>query len=390
MSAYILRRLLLIILTLFGIMFVSFVVVQFAPGGPIERVLAVLSGADTGAGGRTGGGGGDLGRGPGGGDDMSSKYRGAQGLDPEFIKQLEKQFGFDKPAHERFFLMLWNYLRFDFGKSYFRDVSVLQLIKEKLPVSISLGVWLTLLTYLISIPLGIRKAVKDGSNFDIMTSGVIIVGYAIPGFLFAILLIVLFAGGSFYNIFPLRGLLSEGVSGSACAPLQWVGFAGIFPFRTGPQFDLVNCVTVVIPDYAWHLVLPIISMGLAAFATMTLLTKNSFLDEIRKQYVLTARAKGNSERQVLYGHVFRNAMLIVIAGFPSAFVHAFFSGSLLIETIFSLDGLGLLGFEAAINRDYPIMFGTLYIYTLIGLLLNLISDLTYAAIDPRIDFARRQ
>jgi microcin C transport system permease protein len=298
-------------------------------------------------------------------------------LPKEFIESLEKQFGFDKPAYERFLLMLWNYARFDFGKSYFRDTTVLQLIKEKLPVSISLGIWLTLLTYLISIPLGIRKAVKDGSQFDVWTSGAIIVGYAIPGFLFAILLIILFAGGSFYNWFPLRGLLSDGVSAWTCAPL-------------GSQFDPVHCVTVVFPDYIWHLVLPIIAMGLSAFATMTLLTKNSFLDEIRKQYVLTARAKGCAERQVLYGHVFRNAMLIVIAGFPGAFVHAFFSGSLLIETIFSLDGIGLLGFESVLNRDYAVVFATLYIMSLVGLVVNLVSDLTYTWVDPRIDFETRE
>src|SRR6516162_9843342 len=311
MAAYLIRRVLLMIPTLFGIMLVSFAVVQFAPGGPIERIIAVLQGADTGAGARTGGGaGGDFGaRGqPGAGQigDISSKYRGAQGLDPKFIEQLEKQFGFDKPGYERFFLMLWNYIRFDFGKSYFRDTSVLQLIKEKLPVSISLGLWLTLLSYLISIPLGIKKAVRDGSRFDVWSSGVIIVGYAIPGFLIAILLIILFAGGSFYNIFPLRGLTSD----------YWA------------QLSIPGKIL----DYFWHLVLPIFAMGLSAFATMTLLTKNSFLDEIRKQYVLTARAKGCSQHQVLYGHVFRNAMLIVIAGFPGAFVHAFFSGSLLIET----------------------------------------------------------
>ncbi len=369
MTAYIIRRLLLMIPTLLGIMFVSFVVVQFAPGGPIERVIAVLSGADTGAGARTGGSGtGDFGSrgqpGAGGLNDISSKYRGAQGLDPEFIKRLEQQFGFDKPAHERFLKMLWDYVRFDFGKSYFRDVSVLQLVGEKLPVSISLGLWLMLLSYLISIPLGIRKAVQDGSRFDVLTSGIIIIGYAIPGFLFAILLIVLFAGGSFLDIFPLRGLTSEN-----WAQLPW---------------------WQKILDYFWHLTLPIISMGLAAFATTTLLTKNSFLDEIRKQYVLTARAKGNSERQVLYGHVFRNAMLIVIAGFPGAFVHAFFAGSLLIETIFSLDGLGLLGFESVINRDYPVVFATLYIFALLGLVVNLISDLTYTLVDPRIDFETRE
>jgi microcin C transport system permease protein len=368
MTAYLVRRILLMIPTLLGIMLVSFVVVQFAPGGPIERVIAVLSGADTGAASRTGGSTGDFGnRGqPGGGqvDGMTSKYRGAQGLDPKFIESLEKQFGFDKPAPERFLLMLWNYARFDFGKSYFRDVSVLQLVKEKLPVSISLGLWLTLLTYLISIPLGIRKAVRDGSQFDVWTSGVIIIGYAIPGFLIAILLIILFAGGSFFDLFPLRGLTSENWS-----ELPWWH---------------------KILDYFWHLTLPIIAMGLSAFATMTLLTKNSFLDEIRKQYVLTARAKGNSERQVLYGHVFRNAMLIVIAGFPGAFVSAFFSGSLLIETIFSLDGLGLLGFESVLNRDYPVVFATLYIMSLVGLLINLISDLTYTWVDPRIDFETRE
>src|ERR1700758_795588 len=369
MAAYIARRILLMFPTLLGILFVSFVVVQFAPGGPVERVIAQLSGADTGGTSRISGGqGGDFGpRGPGvgaGADAVASKYRGAQGLDPEFIKSLEKQFGFDKPAPERFALMVWNFARFDFGKSYFRDVSVIQLIKEKLPVSMSLGIWMTLLTYLISIPLGIRKAVKDGSRFDTWTSAVIIIGYAIPGFLFAILLIILFAGGSFLNIFPLRGLTSDGWSQF---PWYWK-----------------------IIDYFWHLTLPIISMALSAFATMTLLTKNSFLDEIRKQYVLTARAKGCTRNQVLYGHVFRNAMLIVIAGFPSAFVHAFFTGSLLIETIFSLDGLGLLGFESVLNRDYPVVFATLYVFSLVGLAVNLIADLTYMWVDPRIDFETRE
>ena len=359
MSAYIARRIFLMLPTLLGILLVSFLVVQFAPGGPVERVLAQLSGADTGGTSRISGGGGDFGpRGQAGAsaDAMSSKYRGAQGLDPDFIRKLEAQFGFDKPAPERFALMLWNFARFDFGKSYFRDVSVLQLIKEKLPVSMSLGIWMTLLTYLISIPLGIRKAVKDGSKF--------IVGFAIPGFLFAILLIILFAGGSFFNFFPLRGLTSDG----------WAQFPWYWK----------------ILDYFWHITLPLISMALGAFATMTLLTKNSFLDEIRKQYVMTARAKGCSETQVLYNHIFRNAMLIVIAGFPSAFIHAFFSGSLLIETIFSLDGLGLLGFESVLNRDYPVVFGTLFIFSLVGLVVNLISDLAYMWIDPRIDFEARE
>jgi microcin C transport system permease protein len=369
MTAYIIRRLLFMIPTIFGIMLVSFVVVQFAPGGPVERIIAQLSGTDTGATSRVSGSpSGDFGArgmGPGGAQgDINSKYRGARGLDPAFIKGLEKQFGFDKPAYERFFIMLWNYVRFDFGKSYFRDVSVIELIKEKLPVSISLGIWMTLLSYLISIPLGIRKAVRDGTNFDIWTSSVIIVGYAIPGFLFAILLIILFAGGSFWQIFPLRGLTSDG----------WSQF---------PWWEKIL-------DYFWHITLPIVSMGLAAFATMTLLTKNSFLEELRKQYVLTARAKGCSERQVLYGHIFRNAMLLVIAGFPSAFVSAFFAGSLLIETIFSLDGLGLLSFESVLNRDYPVVFANIYIFALIGLVITLISDLTYTWIDPRIDFETRE
>src|SRR6476660_225341 len=370
MAAYIIRRMLFMVPTIFPIILLAFVVVQFAPGGPVEQVIAKLTGSDTGATSRiSGSAGGDFGnRGLAQGasqvDAATSKYRGAQGLDPEFIKKLETQFGFDRPAPERFALMVWNFARFDLGKSYFRDVSVIQLIKEKLPVSMSLGIWMTLLTYLISIPLGIRKAVQDGSKFDTWTSAVIIVGFAIPGFLFAILLIILFAGGSFFNLFPLRGLTSDG----------WTQFPWYWK----------------ILDYFWHITLPLISMALGAFATMTLLTKNSFLDEIRKQYVMTARAKGCSERQVLYNHIFRNAMLIVIAGFPSAFIHAFFSGALLIETIFSLDGLGLLGFESVLNRDYPVVFGTLFIFSLVGLVVNLISDLTYMWIDPRIDFEARE
>ncbi|HZL39615.1 MAG TPA: microcin C ABC transporter permease YejB [Pseudolabrys sp.] len=368
MTAYLIRRLLFIVPTMFGIMLVAFAVVQFAPGGPVEQVIAKLSGGDINnriSGSPSGDfGSRGLAQGGSGVDAVSSKYRGAQGLDPEFIKKLEKQFGFDKPAYERFGIMLWNYIRFDFGQSYFRDIGVLQLIKEKLPVSISLGIWMTLLTYLISIPLGIKKAVDAGSRFDVWTSSVVIVGYAIPGFLFAILLIIVFAGGSFFDWFPLRGLFSEN-----WAQLAW--YQKIY-------------------DYFWHLTLPIISMALSAFATMTLLTKNSFLEEIRKQYVLTARAKGCTRNQVLYGHIFRNAMLIVIAGFPGAFVHAFFTGSLLIETIFSLDGLGLLGFESVLNRDYPVVFATLYIFSLIGVVVNLISDLTYTWIDPRIDFETRE
>ncbi|MGF7158893.1 microcin C transport system permease protein [Rhodoligotrophos appendicifer] len=367
MSAYILRRLLLMIPTLLGIMLISFIIVQFAPGGPVEKVLAQLSGTDVSATARIGGSGGDtiMGGNRGAGDDVGagSKYRGARGLDPQFIKELEKQFGFDKPAHERFLLMLKNYATFNFGNSYFRDVSVVQLIKEKMPVSISLGLWMTLISYAISVPLGIAKAMRDGSKFDVWTSGVIIVGYAIPSFLFAVLLIVLFAGGSFLDWFPLRGLTSD----------NWSQM---------PWYEKII-------DYFWHLVLPITSMVVGAFATTALLTKNSFLDEVRKQYVMTARAKGLTERQVLYGHVFRNAMLILIAGFPGAFISAFFTGSLLIETIFSLDGLGLLSYESVINRDYPVVFATLYILGLIGLLINLLSDLTYTWVDPRIDFETR-
>ncbi|WP_279481061.1 microcin C ABC transporter permease YejB [Aureimonas sp. SK2] len=360
MAAYILRRLLLMIPTLLGIMLVSFVVIQFAPGGPVEQVIAGLQGQGGGAADRLGGGGGDMAAQSG----ETSGYRGAQGLDPEFIKRLEEQFGFDKPAWQRFGEMIWNYARFDFGTSFFSNATVVDLIIQKLPVSISLGLWITLLSYAISIPLGIRKALHEGSRFDTWTSAVIIVAYAIPGFLFAVLLIVLFAGGSFFDWFPLRGLTSDN-----WAQLSW-------PER--------------IVDYFWHLTLPLIALSLSAFATTTLLTKNSFLDEIRKQYVTTARAKGLTERRVLYGHVFRNAMLIIVAGFPGAFISAFFAGSLLIETIFSLDGLGLLSFESIYKRDYPVVFATLYIFSLIGLLTTLISDLTYTWIDPRIDFERRE
>ncbi|MEM7216397.1 MAG: microcin C ABC transporter permease YejB [Pseudomonadota bacterium] len=366
MGAYILRRLLLMIPTILGIMAISFAVIQFAPGGPIERIAAELTGQAGNASDRVSGGGDNL-QNSGEFDSVrsaNSNYRGAQGLDPEFIAQLEKQFGFDKPAHERFAIMIWDYSRFDFGESYFRNIEVIDLIIEKLPVSISLGLWITFLSYGISIPLGIRKAVSDGGSFDIWTSGVIIVAYAIPGFLFAILLMVLFAGGSFFDWFPLRGLVSDNWS------------------------ELSTAEKIV--DYFWHLALPLTAMALSSFATTTLLTKNSFLDEIRKQYVQTARAKGLAENTVLYGHVFRNAMLIIIAGFPAAFITSFFTGSLLIETIFSLDGLGLLGFESIIGRDYPVVFATLYIFSLIGLVVNLISDVIYTAIDPRIDFEARE
>jgi microcin C transport system permease protein len=355
--------------TLIGIMVVNFAIVQVAPGGPIDVMIARAKGTAgeatarvTEAAGETARGGSVQRAAPG--TDITSKYRGARGLDPDFIKQLEKQYGFDQPAWRRFLTMLRNYLTFDFGTSFFRDQPVLRLIADKLPVSISLGLWTTLLVYLISIPLGIAKAVRDGSGFDVWTSAVVIVCYAIPSFLFAIFLIVLFAGGSFLTLFPLRGLTSA----------NWV------------QLSLLGKVA----DYLWHIVLPVLALVIGGFAGLTMLTKNSFLEEVNKQYVVTARAKGLGRSRVLYGHVFRNAMLLVVAGFPAAFVGILFTGALLIEVIFSLDGLGLLGFEAAINRDYPIMFGTLYIYTLIGLVLGLISDLTYALIDPRIDFARRE
>jgi microcin C transport system permease protein len=368
MLAYVIRRPLLIIPTLIGIMVINFAIVQFAPGGPIEQILAQLQGTGVEATARIGGtsGGGDSLR-PGqagGGLGETSRYRGAQGLDPEFIRQLERQFGFDKPLHERFLKMMGDYLVFDFGQSYFRDQRVVDLVIDKMPVSISLGLWTTLITYLISIPLGIRKAVRDGSRFDVWTSAAVIVGYAIPGFLFAVLLIVLFAGGRYFAWFPLRGLTSD----------NWATLS------TGQQ----------ILDYFWHITLPVTALVIGSFATLTMLTKNSFIEEINKQYVITARAKGLSEGRVLYGHVFRNAMLIVIAGFPSAFISVLFTGALLIEVIFSLDGLGLLGFEAAINRDYPIMFATLYFFTLLGLLMNLVGDLTYVAVDPRIDFEARR
>ena len=360
MLAYIFRRLLLIIPTLFGILLLNFVIIQAAPGGPVEQMIAKLEGFDEAAGGATG-------RISGGGSEVSSRgsanYRGAQGLDPDLIAEIERMYGFDKSAPERFWIMLKNYAQFDFGNSFFRDAKVVDLIKEKLPVSISLGLWSTLLMYLVSIPLGISKAVRHGSRFDVWTSSAIILGYAVPAFLFAILLVVIFAGGSYLSWFPLRGLTSSNFE-----ELTLLGKIG---------------------DYFWHLALPVTALVIGNFATLTLLTKNSFLDEINKQYVTTAQAKGLDQRQVLYGHVFRNAMLIIIAGFPAAFIGMFFTGSLLIEVIFSLDGLGLLSFEAAINRDYPVVFGTLFLFTLLGLLVKLIGDLTYTLVDPRIDFASR-
>ena len=359
MIAYALRRILLIIPTLFFIILVNFVIVQAAPGGPVDMLIAELKGNAGGTLARVSGGGGELTS----SSTQTGQSRGARGLDPEFIKEIQKLYGFDKPPVTRFFLMLRNYLTFDFGNSFYQDRPVVSLVADKLPVSISLGLWTTLLIYLISIPLGIRKAVRDGSAFDVWTSGVIIVGYAIPGFLFAVLLIVIFAGGSYLSWFPLRGLTSD----------NWASFD--WPHR--------------IVDYFWHITLPVLALVIGGFAGLTMLTKNCFLEEINKQYVVTARAKGLSERRVLYGHVFRNAMLLVIAGFPAAFISILFTGALLVEVIFSLDGLGLLGFQAAIGRDYPIMFATLYIYTLIGLGLKLISDLTYMLVDPRIDFGTR-
>ena len=358
MGAYIARRLLLVLPTLLGILVINFALTQFVPGGPIEQVLANMEGQ------------GDVFESFSGTSSEvaeaseTSDYVGARGLPPEFIAELEKEFGFDKPPLERFLTMLWNYLRFDFGESYFRSISVVDLVLEKMPVSISLGLWSTLLAYLISIPLGIRKAVLDGSRFDTWTSWVIIVAYAIPGFLFAILLLVLFAGGSFLQIFPLRGLTSD-------------------------YFDQLSPGGKIV-DYFWHITLPIIASTISAFATLTLLTKNSFMDEIQKQYVITARAKGLSDRRVLWGHVFRNAMLIVIAGFPAVFIGVFFGGSLIIETIFSLDGLGRMGFEAAVARDYPVIFGTLFVFGLMGLVVGILSDLMYVFVDPRIDFERRE
>jgi microcin C transport system permease protein len=366
MLAYIARRLLLVVPTLFGIMLANFLIVQAAPGGPVDLMIARLRGhvtqatARVGATGASETAGGQVAR-SGVGEEAAT--RASQGIDPDLVRQLEKQFGFDKPAWQRFVHMMRSYLVFDLGSSFYRDRPVLGLMLEKLPVSISLGLWTTLLVYLISIPLGVAKAVRDGTPFDVWTSAVVIVGYAIPGFLFAILLVVLLAGGSFVHWFPLRGLTSE-----TWALLSW------------PQR---------IADYLWHIALPVIALVVGGFASLAMLTKNSFLDEINKQYVATARAKGLSRRRVLYGHVFRNAMLIVIAGFPGAFIGILFAGELLIEVIFSLNGLGLLGFEAAVNRDYPVMFGTLYVYTLIGLVLNIVTDLTYMAVDPRIDFERR-
>jgi len=382
--SYVIRRLLLVIPTLFGIMVINFSLTQFVPGGPIEQIIARMEGTGDVFTGISGGG--DAGfEELGGADSGDERYIGARGLPPELLDELEVELGFarfvcpegfdgtpnpddcvkeDIPLAERFLIMMGNYLTFDFGESYFRSIGVIDLVIEKLPVSISLGLWSTLIAYLISIPLGVRKAVRDGTPFDTWTSTAIIVGYAIPGFLFAILLLVVFAGGSYFQWFPLRGLTSDNFE-----ELSLLGKIG---------------------DYFWHIALPVLASTISSFATLTLLTKNSFLDEIKKQYVITAKAKGLSEARVLYGHVFRNAMLIVIAGFPAVFVSVFFTGSIIIETIFSLDGLGRLGFEAAVARDYTVIFGTLYVFGLISLVVGILSDLMYVFIDPRIDFERRE
>ena len=364
MTAYIIRRLLLVIPTLIGIMTVNFVIIQIAPGGPVEQMIAKLQGEAVSATERLSGGGEDVKGQKKAVSEKTSKYRGAQGLAPELVEEIEQMYGFDKPVHVRFFNMMLDYATFDFGDSFFRDQKVVDLVLEKMPVSISLGIWSTLAIYLVSIPLGIRKALKHGSRFDVWSSTFVILGNAIPTFLFAILLIILFAGGSYLSWFPLRGLVSDNIS-------------------TLPWWQQIL-------DYFWHLVLPITAILIGSFASLTMLTKNSFLDEINRQYVITARAKGIAERRVLYGHVFRNAMLIIIAGFPAAFIGMFFTGSLLIEIIFSLDGLGLLGFESTIQRDYPVMFGTLFIFTLLGLIVGIISDIMYTVIDPRIDFETRE
>jgi microcin C transport system permease protein len=358
LANYILKRLALIVPTLLGIITINFFIVQLAPGGPVDQMIAKISGETVSVTSRIAGAAVEQSS-----SELTTQYSGADGIDPAMIKALEKQFGFDRPLDERYFQMLWNYLRFDLGESYYQNRRVADLVMERFPVSISLGLWSMLLTYLISIPLGVAKAVRDGSRFDVWTSAAIFMGYATPGFMFAILLIVVFAGGSYYDLFPLKGLVSDNFS-----ELSWPG---------------------KIADYFWHMTLPVAALTIGSFATLTMLTKNSFIEELSKQFVLTARAKGLDERRVLYGHVFRNAMLVVVAGFPAALIGVLFTGAMLIEVIFSLNGLGLLGFEATLTRDYPIMFGTLYVFTLVGLLLHLLGDITYTLVDPRIDFESR-
>ena len=360
MLRYVAKRLLLIVPTLFGIITINFFIVQLAPGGPVDQMLARMTGEQVGATVRIAG----AVAAPGVADTLTTQFPGAEGVDPELIAALERQFGFDRPLHERYLHLIWDYLRFDLGESYYQNRAVVSLVFERFPVSISLGLWSMLLTYVIAIPLGVAKAVRDGSRFDVWTSAAIFVGYATPGFLFAVFLIVLFAGGTYLDLFPLKGLVSENFD-----ELAW-------PAKIG--------------DYFWHLALPVLSLTIGGFATLTMLTKNSFLEEISKQFVLTARSKGLDERRVLYGHVFRNAMLIVVAGFPATLIGVLFTGALLIEVIFSLEGLGLLGFEAALSRDFPVMFGTLYMFTLVGLVLHLLGDIAYTLVDPRIDFETRE
>ncbi len=357
MGRYVLRRLLLILPTLFGIMVINFVLVQFAPGGPVEQAIVQAQGLDIST---TASVSAPTSMGP----SSQSSYTGSEGLDPAFVARMEKAFGFDKPPLERFFLMLWNYVRLDFGESYFQNRTVFDLVVERLPVSVSLGLWSLLLIYGVSIPLGMAKAVRDGTAFDVWSSAVVFVAYAIPGFLFAVVLIILFAGGTYLDWFPMRGMVSE-------------HFGDLTPFGK-------------VRDYFWHLALPLTALTIGGFATLTMLTKNSFLEEINKQFVLTARSKGLTEQRVMFGHVFRNAILIVIAGFPAAFVSLLFTGALLIEVIFSIDGIGLLGYEAVVKRDYPIFFGTLFVFTLIGLVMQLIGDIVYTIVDPRIDFEARR
>lgn len=345
MLSYIFKRLLLMIPTLFGVMLVTFAVTQFVPGGPVEQLVSQLEGANTTGEASSG---------------THGLYRGATGLDEEHIQEIRELYGFNKPVYERFFSMMINYVSFDFGESYFHNRSVMELIASKLPVSISLGLWTFFITYLTCIPLGIAKAMRDGSLFDVTSSTIILIGYSIPGFVLGITLLVFFGGGSFYDVFPLRGITSD----------NW------------ESLSLIDKVL----DYLWHMTLPIISSVIGSFALMTMLTKNSFIEEIRKQYVLTARAKGLSEKAVLYRHVFRNAVIPLITGFPATFIMSFFAGSLLIETIFSLDGLGLLSYESILKRDYPVVLGALYIFTLMGLFAKLLTDISYVLIDPRIHF----
>ncbi len=382
MASYILKRLLLTIPTIFGIMLISFIIVQFAPGGPIETITARLKGNDHGATSRFDGSQTAIAN-----AGESSQYRGAQGLSEEHLKQIKKQFGFDKPPHERFLLMIKNFLLFDFGKSFFSGQEVTTMLYNALPVSISLGLWLTLLTYLIAIPLGIKKAVNDGMRFDVWSSGILVIGYAIPSFVLGLILIVFLAGGNYINLFPLQGLASTSYSD---LPVFIQSYYPEYAQKTTIEPWKYIAWYWKVVDYVWHITLPLIALGVGTFTTMTFLTKNSFLDEIKKQYVITARAKGLTETRILYGHIFRNAMLLIIAGFPGAFLTAFISGSLLIEQIFGLSGIGLMSWTAISERDYPVIFGSLYLFSLLGIFVHLLADITYTIVDPRIDFESRE